>query len=143
MRIKPAGVCVALSLIAFVPGEMRSEDPSPAKPVRHVVEMVLQDGEYRFVPSEVRAKRGDSITFLLRSGGPHNIAFNPAKIPDAVEPRLSANLPRPMSPLAGPLLTEPGATYVISLEGIPPGVYPYFCMPHVAAGMTGTIRVTE
>ena len=46
-----------------------------------------------------------------------------------------------MSPLASPLLSAEGASYTISLEGVPAGTYPFFCMPHMAAGMKGTIVV--
>lgn len=112
-----------------------------AAPEEHVVRMVLVEGAYRFEPADITANAGDRVTFVNESGGPHNVAFEREKIDDAVEPALAAGMPTPLSPLAGPLMTAPGARYTISLDGVPPGAYPYFCMPHYALKMVGTLTV--
>jgi plastocyanin len=74
------------------------------------------------------------------SGGPHNVAADPAKIPDDVEPILSANMPNQMSPLNGPLLMNANEAYTVSFAGIKPGTYELNCTPHLAMGMI--IKVT-
>jgi plastocyanin len=110
-------------------------------PTTHEVRMVLENDEYRFEPAELTINQGESVRFVMVSGAPHNVAFDPEQIPAAVRPRLTANMPNQMSPLAGPLLVETGDSYVISFAGVPPGTYAYFCMPHIAMDMKGTITV--
>ncbi len=119
----------------------RLRGTATAAPTEHIVRMVLVDGAYRFEPADVTARPGDRVTFVNESGGPHNVAFEREKIDDAAEPALAAGMPTPLSPLAGPLMTEPGARYTISLDGVPAGAYPYFCMPHYALKMVGTLTV--
>lgn len=127
--------------VAAQPSARWHSEPSLAAPEEHVVRMVLDDGAYRFVPAEIAARPGDRVTFVNESGGPHNVAFDRERIDDAAESALAAGMPKPMSPLAGPLMTEPGARYTISLDGVPAGTYPFFCMPHYALKMTGTLTV--
>lgn len=115
---------------------------APVAPVVHEVKMIgSTQGTARFEPAELQVKRGDRIRFVVVSGGPHNVAFDPATVPDAAEARLAAGMPATISPLAGPLLTAPGESYTISTAGLPAGVYPFFCMPHVTMGMKGTLTV--
>ena len=110
-------------------------------PETHVVQMKLEHGKYRFEPAEVKARSGDRIKFVLASGAPHNIAFDESKIPDAVEPALSKLLPDRIQPLAGPIMANEGASYTITLTGVPAGRYPFFCMPHMSMGMQGVLIV--
>jgi plastocyanin len=108
----------------------------------HEVQMVLNEkGEYRFVPQDITIKQGDGIKWVMVSGGPHNVAFDPAKIPDDVEKVLSANMPNQMMPLGSPMYMNPGESYTISFAGIKAGKYPYQCTPHLAMGMVGNITV--
>ena len=142
-----AAVLVPLLAPVLLVGALAAEpaahwgETSPVAPAEHVVRMVLVDGAYRFDPADVTAHPGDRVIFVNESGGPHNVAFEREKIDDAAEPALAAGMPTPISPLAGPLMTEPGARYTISLDGVPPGAYPYFCMPHYAMKMVGTLTV--
>jgi plastocyanin len=46
-----------------------------------------------------------------------------------------------MSPLSGVLITQPNATYQVSLAGLSAGRYRFYCLPHLALGMTGQIVV--
>jgi plastocyanin len=48
---------------------------------------------------------------------------------------------RTTAALASPLLVNPGQTYLVSFGGLPAGTYHYYCAPHVAFGMIGTIIV--
>jgi plastocyanin len=96
---------------------------------------------YRYEPASLTVKAGDAIKYVMVSGGPHNVAFDPAKIPDDVESVLSANMPNQMMPLSSPYMTQPNENYVISFAGVKPGTYDYVCTPHVMMGMTGKITV--
>jgi len=122
----------------------------PVTGTRHRVQMVLENGQYKFVPADITVKAGDAIDFVNVSGGPHNVAFKPENVPDDVEKQLDANMPNAvgsmtkMGPLAGPLLTETtgaNSVYTISFAGIKAGRYPYTCTPHEAMGMNGTVTV--
>ena len=46
-----------------------------------------------------------------------------------------------MGQLIGPLLMNAGETYTVSFAGVPAGTYKYFCTPHLAMNMRGTITV--
>jgi plastocyanin len=110
-------------------------------PVTHEVKMVQENGAYRFDPDQLTIKPGDQVRFVMVSGAPHNVAFEAEKLSESVKAKLGANMPDQISPLAGPLLTREGESYTISFAGVGPGTYPYFCMPHAAMDMKGTIIV--
>jgi plastocyanin len=117
--------------------------PAPATGKTVEVKMVGDEKGYRFEPANITVKSGDAIKFVNVSGGPHNVGFDPATVPPAVQPQLSANMPgdHSMGPLEGPLLLQPNETYTISFAKIPPGTYPFHCTPHLALGMKGVITV--
>ena len=114
---------------------------APVTGTTHEVKMVGDDKGYRYEPANIKVKQGDAIKFTMVSGGPHNVAFDPAKVPDNVEKQLSANMPNQMSPLSSQFFMNPGESYTISFGGIKPGSYEYFCTPHLAMNMKGTITV--
>ncbi|CAN5725647.1 hypothetical protein BH23GEM9_BH23GEM9_13160 [soil metagenome] len=132
---------IAVFAASFAAAAVRSLAVAATGPRTHVVRMILQEGRYEFEPAEVRAHTGDRIRFVMVSGAPHNVAFDPDGIAPAAQAALSGALPERMSALAGPLLTQEGATYTMNLDGVPPGRYPFFCMPHVALKMTGLLIV--
>ncbi len=105
------------------------------------VKMVGDDKGYRFEPADIKIKAGDGIKFVMITGGPHNIAFDPATIPADVKPQLSANMPNQQGELSSPLFTNPNEAYTISFANVKPGQYPFHCTPHLAMGMKGTITV--
>jgi plastocyanin len=104
---------------------------------------MLQDaqGNYRFDPANLTIKTGDGVKFIMVSGGPHNVAFDPSQIPAAAKAQLSANMQQQVSELSSPMMMNPNETYTISFGKIPPGKYLYHCTPHLALGMLGTITV--
>jgi len=107
----------------------------------HEVKMIGDDKGYRFDPADITVKAGDGIKFIMVSGGPHNVAFDPATIPADVKPQLMANMPNQQAELSSPLFMNPNEAYTISFANIKPGSYPYHCTPHLAMGMKGTITV--
>jgi plastocyanin len=96
---------------------------------------------YRFEPATITIKAGDGIKFINVSGGPHNVTFDPSKVPDDVEPVLSANMPNQMAPLSGPLLMNAMEAYIVSFAGVKPGTYEINCTPHLAMGMIMHVTV--
>jgi plastocyanin len=107
----------------------------------HEVKMTGDGTNYKFEPADITIKQGDGIKFTMVSGGPHNVAFDPAEITAAAKPQLSANMPNQMSELSGPLLQNAGEVYEISFANVPAGKYNYFCTPHLAMNMRGTITI--
>ena len=105
------------------------------------VKMVGDDKGYRFEPSTLTIKVGDGIKFTMISGGPHNVAFDSTTIPAGATAQLTANMPNQMAPLQSNFLLNPNETETISFAKVPPGTYPFHCVPHLAMGMKGTITV--
>jgi plastocyanin len=115
---------------------------APITGTTHQVQMVIQGTSYLFVPANLTVRSGDGIRFINVSGGPHNVAFDPAAIPANVKPQLAANMPdQALGELSGRLLTQPNESYTISFANIPAGTYPIFCTPHLAMGMRGQVTV--
>jgi plastocyanin len=107
----------------------------------HEIKMVGDDKGYRFEPADITIKSGDAIKFVMVSGGPHNIAFDPATLPADVKAQIDANMDQKMSELSSPLMMNAGENYTISFGGVKAGAYPYHCTPHLAMNMKGTITV--
>ena len=114
---------------------------APITGTTHEVKMVGDDKGYRFEPADIKIKAGDGIKFTMVSGGPHNVAFDPATIPADVKGQLMANMPNQQGELSSPLEVNPNATYTLSFANIKPGQYPFHCTPHLAMGMKGTVTV--
>lgn len=130
---------LAAACLAAVPAVLGAA--APADPTVHEVRMVMEGQSYRFQPSSLTIKTGDRIRFINVSGGPHNVSFDPAQVPAAARAALSAGMPDQIQELWGPLMTEPNAAYTVSFAGVRAGRYDFFCMPHMAMGMRGTITV--
>ena len=105
------------------------------------VKMLQDDKGYRFDPANITIKSGQPIKFVMVSGGPHNVAFDPATVPADSKDQLNANMVGQMSELSSPLLMNPNEAYTISFGGVKPGTYPFHCTPHLAMGMKGTVTV--
>ncbi|HEX3533795.1 MAG TPA: plastocyanin/azurin family copper-binding protein [Gemmatimonadaceae bacterium] len=106
------------------------------------VKMIGDAKGYRFEPANFTVKAGDGVKFVVVSGGPHNVAFDPATIPADARAQLDANMgSEKMGELSSALKTNPGESVTISFANIKPGQYPYHCTPHLALGMKGVITV--
>ena len=108
----------------------------------HEVKM-LQDaqGTYKYDPANITVKPGDGVKFVMVSGGPHNVVFDPAQVPENAKKQLSANMPQQVSELTSPMMMNPNENYIISFAGMPAGKYDFHCTPHLAMGMKGSITV--
>jgi plastocyanin len=108
----------------------------------HEVKMIGDAKGYRFEPANITVKQGDGIKWIIVSGGPHNVAFDPATIPTDVRSQLDANMGADkMSELSANMKMNPGESITISFANIKPGQYPYHCTPHLALGMKGVVTV--
>ncbi len=115
---------------------------APITGTTKTVNMVGDAKGYRFEPANITVKQGDGIKFVVVSGGPHNVAFDPATIPPDVKPQLDANMGTDkMSELSSAMKTNNGESVTISFAKIKPGQYPYHCVPHLALNMKGVITV--
>lgn len=110
----------------------------------HEVEMLLtQDGNYVYRPASLTIKVGDTVRWLNVSGFPHNIAFYENQIPAGAKDYLIKAMPAEgkIGPLSSRLMLQPNETYEISFSGAPTGTYNYYCTPHEALGMKGTLTI--
>jgi plastocyanin len=115
---------------------------APITGTTHEVRMLGDAQGYRFEPANITVKQGDGIKFIMVSGGPHNVAFDPATIPADVRPQLDANMGTDkMGELSSNMKMNPNETITISFANIKPGKYPYNCVPHIAMNMKGVITV--
>lgn len=95
------------------------------------IDMVTDDqGNNRFIPSEIDASEGDVLHFKLVTGV-HNVHF----LPDS-NPRMRESLP------ASPLLQLPGQTYDFFVD-FEEGRYFFQCDPHALLGMVGYLNVKD
>jgi len=115
---------------------------APITGTTHEVKMVGDAKGYRFEPANITVKSGDGIKFTTVSGGPHNVAFDPATIPADSKAQLNANMgPDKMGELSSALKMNPGEAITISFGNVKPGTYPFHCTPHLAMGMKGVVTV--
>lgn len=139
--MKTSGYALLAAALLATPLALFRPAGATEQPKVHEVKMVMEGTAARFEPANLTIKRGDRVRFVTTSGGPHNVAFEADKTPDAAEAALTAGMPDPIAPLAGPLVMNNGESYTITFAGVPAGTYEYICMPHVAMGMKGKITV--
>jgi plastocyanin len=156
MRVIPLMAALA-TVLAACGGEKKTSEqtttttpeqqaPAPAAApaatgATHDVNMVLEGGQYKYVPDNLTIKSGDVVQFHNKSGGPHNVSFWPDSIPSGAADALKAGMPDQMSPLQSNLLTEQDAVYKLSFGNAPKGDYKFYCLPHLALKMHGKITV--
>lgn len=113
---------------------------APITGTTHEVRMVGDATGYRYEPANITVKPGDGIKFIMVSGQPHNVAFDPATIPADQKDQLFANMPNSMDG-SSPMFVTPNEEWTLSLGNIAPGKYPFYCTPHLAMNMRGEITV--
>lgn len=101
---------------------------SPASAAEHIVNVLSGKGsEMRFEPKALTIQRGDTVTWINQSAVYHNVRALKKDIPDGA------------TQLKSPGLRKEGDqwSYTFDIKGH----YSYFCVPHRAMGMTGTVTV--
>ncbi len=103
----------------------------PAAAAETVVEMTA---DLRFVPQTVTIQAGETVEWRNASPMAHTVTADPAKAGDPAH----VALPEGAQPFDSGFV-QPGGSYRHRFEV--PGTYRYFCIPHEAAGMVGTVEV--
>lgn len=110
---------------------------TPAFAITYTVKMGSDIGQLVFVPDVLEIQQGDTVKWVMNKVPPHNVVFDDSRIPGtdkAVATKLSHKK----------LLFSPGDSYETTFSSdLTPGIYPYYCEPHRAAGMVGQITVKE
>lgn len=127
----------ALSACDRVPGvdgprvlELLNDTIQLADSVRLVEVRVERSADGDFEPASIEVRSGDVIRFTAADRGGHAIAFDGARL-DAVAREFLERTGQLRSP---PLITA-DAAWIITLDGAPPGQYPFRCTTHGAGGM--------
>ncbi|HET7469195.1 MAG TPA: plastocyanin/azurin family copper-binding protein [Gemmatimonadales bacterium] len=109
----------------------------------HVVRMIANPANhvYRFEPVEVVASPGDILVFRVVSGAPHSVVFEAGSLSPGVRGAFNNAMPSRSGDLSSPLLTASGTEYRMTVPQVPAGSYPYYCLPHRAYDMRGSLRV--
>lgn len=108
----------------------------------HEVLMLTDEKGTRFTPDSLAIRPGDAVRFSFVSGGPHNVAFEPDRIPAGARAQLDANLgDERAGELVSYMYVSPGEGITVSFARLPSGAYHYNCSPHVVMGMKGVIIV--
>ena len=125
---------LAVVLVALVGIAPAGQAPAPAV---HEIRMTS-----RFVPGLTVARAGDTLRFINQTGGPHNIQFFADSIPEPARVLLEGAMPgAKIAPLSSPLLITENDVYEIAVPALPPGRYPFVCLPHFASRMLGSLEV--
>lgn len=98
----------------------------------HVVEMNLQ---LKYVPEQLTVSVGDTVTWRTVGPIPHTSTCDPSL---AANPAQSVALPQGAEPWNSGDVGD-GQEFSHTFEV--PGDYTYFCIPHEAAGMIGSVTV--
>lgn len=102
------------------------------------VQVEMTDG-LAFSPDVVTITSGQTVTWVNTSAMPHTSTGDPEKNPLAALHPEYAQLPDGAEPWdSGILLPGDSFSHTFTVAG----TYRYFCIPHLAAGMVGTVEVT-
>ncbi|AGY58719.1 plastocyanin [Gloeobacter kilaueensis] len=97
------------------------------------VKMGADTGQLVFVPNKIDAAPGDTIKWTLNKAGPHNVVFDGAKSADPTAAKAISQTK---------LLSKPGDSYTSTIPAsAKKGTYSFHCVPHLSAGMIGTLTV--
>jgi plastocyanin len=88
----------------------------------------------KFDPASLTVPRGATVTWRNTSQVAHTVTDDPAKAANPAD----ALLPSGAQAWDSGTI-NPGGTYSHTFDV--PGTYKYFCQPHEAAGMVGTVTV--
>jgi plastocyanin len=130
-----------MSLAAL--GLAASTSSSASAQTTHVVRLVANPSTdtYRFEPANVQARPNDVLVFQVVSGAPHSVVFEGKDLGSATRVAFNSAMPSRAGDLSSPLLTASGTEYRMTVPQVPPGSYPFYCLPHRAYDMQGTLMV--
>lgn len=131
----------AAAAAAAAPAAPAAGAMAPITGTTHTINMVGDGQGYRFEPADLTIAAGDGVKFVMVSGGPHNVAFDPATLSAEAKTALTANMPEQAGELSGKMLLNANEEYTISFAGVPAGSYDFHCTPHLAMNMKGKITI--
>lgn len=134
MILRMSGVGLALAVAAI---------SSASAQATHVVRLIANPAkdEYRFEPAALTVRPNDVIVFRVASGAPHSVVFEGEGLSPGVRGAFNAAMPERSGDLSSPLLTATGKDYRVSVPQVPPGAYPFYCLPHRAYDMRGQLTI--
>jgi plastocyanin len=109
-------------------------------PQVHTVRMIGDARGYRFEPAHITISEGDTVKWVMTSGGPHSVEFQAVEVPAGAKTRLAAAMNNG-GRISGPLMMTAGDVYAVSFAGLLDGTYGYECAAHREMAMKGTITV--
>jgi plastocyanin len=126
----------ALALTALLDGAAHAQ-------TIHVVRLVANPSTevYRFEPAQVVARPGDALVFQVVSGAPHSVVYEGQGLSPGVKGAFNSAMPNRSGDLSSPLLTASGGEYRMTVPQVPAGAYPFYCLPHRAYDMRGTLTI--
>ena len=98
---------------------------------------------FRFFPAQVTAQPKNILLFKTVSGTPHSIVFEATGLSGPAHEALNGAMSRRAGDLSSPLLAPNGAEYRVVVPALSPGRYQFFCLPHRAYDMRGTLRIAK
>jgi plastocyanin len=109
----------------------------------HVVELIADTGkdDFRFAPASLTVRPNDVIVFRVAAGAPHSIVFESEGLSPGVRGAINSAMPGRSADLSSPLLTAVGKEYRMVVPQVPPGSYQFYCLPHRAYDMRGTVTI--
>ena len=122
--------------LATPPAAAASPSPAASPAVAAAVASTVQMTDaLTFEPATMTIPRGTSVTWRNTSQVAHTVTDDPSKAAISAD----AVLPAGTQPWDSGSI-DPTGTYSHTFDV--PGTYRYFCQPHEAAGMVGTLVVT-
>ncbi len=105
----------------------------------HVIDMT----SVAFEPAELTVSAGDKVAWTHAGGEPHSVTATESELPSGATYWASGGFESEKAARSGwengKGAVQSGHSYVHTFETT--GTHPYVCIPHEAAGMTGTITV--
>lgn len=122
-----------LSASAATAGGIATLGSVRAKGSTHTIGMYSEDGSYYFDPIGLHVKPGDTVKWVLKSGG-HSTTSYTKNNPNYDGSRL---IPKKAKSWDSGVLSNAGATFSYTFKV--KGTYNYYCIPHKTLGMVGRI----
>ena len=122
-----------------------SGGPNVAEGVPDDADHVVDMNAVAFDPAELTVSVGDTVAWTHAGGEPHNVVAYEAELPEGATYWASGGFESEEAARTGwengEGAVQSGQSYVHTFETA--GEHAYFCVPHEAAGMKGTVVVEE
>ena len=129
-------IALGMSIYALAPA------PAAAQ-ATHVVRLIADAGKdnYRFEPSSLTVRPNDVIVFRAAAGAPHSIVFEGEGLSPGERGAFNSSMAGRSGDLSSPLLTATGKEYRMVVPQVPGGKYAFYCLPHRAYDMRGSLTI--